>query len=154
MDDADLTPLEPAYLTIMRIRNAVSAMALVAGAMALEFATEFVAGLFVLPALLFLAIWVLLVPRRQFRRKGFRMGADRLRVVSGYLFHSDTVVPFGRVQHLDVLQGPLERMFGLATLVLRTAGSHNASVVLHGLKHDRAVEMRETIRSHIKRELS
>ena len=154
MDDADLTPLEHAYLSIMRIRNAISAAALFAASIGLEFAVDLVTGLFVIPAFLFLLAWVLLIPRRQFRRKGYDMGADRLRVVSGYLFHSDTVVPFGRVQHIDVLQGPLERMFGLATLVLRTAGTHNASVVLHGLKHETAVTMRETIRKHIKRELS
>jgi len=80
------------------------------------------------------------------------MGADRLRVVRGLLFRSDTVVPFGRVQHIDVDQGPLERYYGLATLTLHTAGSHNASVHLPGLLNEDAAAMREVIRAHIKRE--
>ena len=62
------------------------------------------------------------------------------------------MVPFGRVQHIDVHQGPIERAYGLATLVLHTAGTHNASVALPGLGHDDALAMREDIRAHVKRE--
>jgi uncharacterized protein len=62
------------------------------------------------------------------------------------------VVPFGRVQHIDVHQGPIDRFFGIATLTLHTAGSHNASVNLPGLGADLARTMREDIRSHIKRD--
>jgi membrane protein YdbS with pleckstrin-like domain len=62
------------------------------------------------------------------------------------------VVPFGLVQHIDVHQGPLERVYGLATLVLHTAGTHNASVSLPGLGHGDAMAMREEIRAHVKHE--
>ena len=43
-------------------------------------------------------------------------------------------------------------MFGLATLVVHTAGTHNASVALPGLAQADAASMRESIRAHIKRE--
>ena len=66
--------------------------------------------------------------------------------------HTDTVVPFGRVQHIDVDRGPIERYYGIATLQLYTAGSHGDVVTLSGLSHDDALAMRETIRAHIKRE--
>ena len=68
------------------------------------------------------------------------------------MFRSDTVVPFSRVQHIDVGQGPLERTFGIATLTLHTAGNHNASVALPGLGEPLAREMREAIRAHIRRD--
>ena len=68
----------------------------------------------------------------------------------GLLFRSDTVVPFGRVQHIDVHQGPLERAYGLGTLVLHTAGTHNASVSLPGLAHGDALAMREDIRARVR----
>ena len=61
-------------------------------------------------------------------------------------------MPFGRVQHIDVDQGPLERAFHLATLTVHTAGSHNASVSLPGLAHEDAVAMREEIRAAIRRD--
>ena len=78
------------------------------------------------------------------------MGTDRLRVVRGYMYCRDTVVPLGRIQHIDVHQGPIMRRYGLATLTVHTAGNHNASVSLPGLRHEDAVEMRETIREYIK----
>ena len=56
---------------------------------------------------------------------------DRLlQVVRGWLFHTDTIVPFVRVQHLDVTRGPLDKMFGTASLVIHTAGTHNSTVTL------------------------
>ena len=91
-------------------------------------------------------------PLRRYHARGYQMGGDRLRVVRGLIFRSDTVVPFGRVQHIDVHQGPVERGYGLATLVLHTAGNHNASVALPGLGRDDALAMREEIRAHVKRE--
>ncbi|MFN2100246.1 PH domain-containing protein [Altererythrobacter sp. MF3-039] len=154
MDNADLKPLHPDYLKVMRLRAAVLACLLVIIGLVGEFMTDWVPGTLLVPLALAAIVWAWVVPQRRFRRKAFAMGEDRLRIVSGFLFHRDTVVPFGRVQHLDVLAAPLERPWSLATLVLHTAGTHNFSVSLPGLKHDEAVAMREAIRSHIKRELA
>ena len=65
-----------------------------------------------------------------------------------------TVVPFGRVQHIDVAQGPIERSFGLATLILHTAGTRGASVPLPGLLFDEAERMRDRIRVKIRQDLA
>ena len=70
-------------------------------------------------------------------------------MVRGLWWRRDITVPFGRVQHLDVTQGPLERLFGLGTLVLHTAGNHNSSVALPGLAHAQALTMRDAIRAHV-----
>jgi membrane protein YdbS with pleckstrin-like domain len=60
------------------------------------------------------------------------------------------VVPLGRIQHIDVDQGPIMRSHDLATLTVHTAGNHNSSVALPGLRHDDAIAMRESIRDYIK----
>ncbi|MEL7446437.1 MAG: PH domain-containing protein, partial [Pseudomonadota bacterium] len=88
----------------------------------------------------------------RFAARGYAMSDDRLRVVRGIFWRSDAVVPFGRVQHIDVNQGPIERFLNIATLTVHTAGTHNSSVHLPGLEHGLASEMREEIRAHIKRE--
>jgi membrane protein YdbS with pleckstrin-like domain len=80
------------------------------------------------------------------------MDGDRLRVVRGLMWRKDTVVPFGRVQHIDIERGPIARYYGLSTLVLHTAGTHNASVSLPGLGETNAMEMREVIREKIRRD--
>jgi membrane protein YdbS with pleckstrin-like domain len=147
-----LTPLHPNYVKLVRLGTLVSALPFVVGAMVLEFADALPRGAFLAPVLLAVLYLVVRVPLRRYQARGYQLGADRLRVVRGLLFRSDTVVPFGRVQHIDVHQGPLERAYGLATLVLHTAGTHNASVALPGLAHADAMAMREDIRVHVKRE--
>lgn len=155
MLEEGLKPLHPDYLKVMRLRAGIFAALLVIVGVAGEVANDWMpTGALLGPLAVLAFVWAWVIPQRRFRRKGFAMGEDRLRIVSGYLFHRDTVVPFGRVQHLDVLAAPLERPWNLATLVLHTAGTHNFSVSLPGLKHDEAVEMREAIRSHIKREMA
>ena len=89
-------------------------------------------------------------PQRIYRRLHYRLTERLLQVVRGWLFHVDTVVPLVRVQHIDVTRGPLEKMFGVATLVVHTAGTHNSIVTLPGLAPERAAQIRDIIREHVR----
>lgn len=148
--EAELSALDPRYRTMLRLRGAILALMLLGAALAGELTEVAPTGVFLVPAAL-LALWLAVIaPARRFSRWGYRLDPDRLRIVSGYLFHRDTVVPLGRVQHIDVDQGPLMRRYGLATLTVHTAGNANASVALPGLARGDALAMREAIRTHIK----
>ena len=59
------------------------------------------------------------------------------------IWRSVVSVPQTRVQHTDVSQGPLERALGLATLIIHTAGTQNASVSLGGLRREDAQRIRD-----------
>jgi hypothetical protein len=61
------------------------------------------------------------------------------------LFRRVIFVPRSRIQHTDVNQGPIERHFGLAHLVLHTAGTESASVTLPGLDQDLAIGIRQQL---------
>ena len=148
----ELTQLDPRYKAMMRTVAAIFAVGLFIAATIAEFAIDGWTGLVWVPAVLVIAYLVLYLPARRYATRGYSLAEGRLRVVRGVLFYSDTVVPFGRVQHIDVDQGPLERGFGLATLTVHTAGSHNASVSLPGLAHEDALAMREDIRAAIRRD--
>lgn len=153
MDDADdLTHLDPAYKTMLRLQLAIAALVLLVGATIAEIAIPGRTGAVWIPALLVAAYALIRVPLRRYHATGFSLADERLRVVRGIFFRADTVVPFGRVQHIDVGQGPLERVFGLSTLTVHTAGTHNASVSLPGLRHEHATAMRENIRAAIRRD--
>ena len=153
MDAAtDLTPLDPAYRTVLRIVASIWSAILIVGALVAEFVIPGWHGFILIPVLIASILLILRVPQRRWAARGYAVGEERLRVVRGLLFHSDTVVPFGRVQHIDVDQGPLERAYDIATLTVHTAGSHNASVHLPGLRHEDAIAMRETIRAAIRRD--
>lgn len=152
MEGDQLTPLHPNYVKVVRIAIAGMVAPFVVAALVLETAGLLPRGSFLLPVLLVAVVAIVRAPLRRYHARGYQMGSDRLRVVRGLIFRSDTVVPFGRVQHIDVHQGPIERAYGLATLVLHTAGNHNASVALPGLAHADALAMREEIRAHVKQE--
>ena len=149
MDNQDLLPLDPAYRKVLRVQAVLLMLPLLAAALALEVLLPGPHGLVVVPVLL-LEVWLLgFLPGRRYRRWGYHRGADQLRIVHGHLFHGDTVVPLGRVQHIDVHQGPIARRWDLATLTVHTAGTANAQVSLPGLKNADALAMREAIRLHI-----
>lgn len=152
MDDEPLTKLHPNYTQVMRIKGALLLLPLLAAAAGVT-ASGLVPVWVPLVVLALVAAWLVwYLPARRYRSRGYNMANDRLRVVRGVMFHSDTVVPFSRVQHIDVEQDPLERGHGIARLILHTAGTHNSSVTLPGLAYDTATAMREEIRQHVKRE--
>jgi len=151
LDDEILTSIDPRYIPVTQIVYFISMLFPLVGAGILEFVGALVPGIFIAPVLLITVFLIFRVPARKYRQWRYNMGADRLRIVSGYLFHSDTIVPFGRIQHIDVEQGPIQRLYGLATLTVHTAGNHNSSVGLPCLAHADALAMRETIRAHIRR---
>jgi hypothetical protein len=64
--------------------------------------------------------------------------ADSLYLSRGVFTRVRTVVPYVRVQHIDTARGPLDRLLGLSTLVVYTAGSRGADVTIPGLTPDRA----------------
>jgi uncharacterized protein len=148
----ELTPLDPRHVTVTRISSAILMLFLIIGAGVLEIAQLAPPGTFIIPAILLALYIAWVVPARKYARWGYHMGGDRLRIVRGFMFHSDTIVPFGRIQHIDVEQGPVQRPFGIATLQVHTAGNHNSTVSLPGLAHADALAMREAIRAHIKRD--
>ena len=149
----DLQPVEPSYRNALRMQAAIFwvpafLIALVVDRLVL--AETAVGGL--LPALIgVIALSGMTVaPDRIYRRLGYAISGRLLRTVRGWLFHTDTVVPFVRVQHIDVTRGPVDKMFGTASLVVHTAGTHNSVVVLPGLSPERAAEIRDAIRGEIR----
>lgn len=150
---ADLQPVEPSYRNALRARAAffwgpLFVIALLVNGTALA-DTPF-SG--ILPAVIGVIglSGILVAPDRIYRRLGYAIDSRLLRTVRGWLFHTDTVVPFVRVQHIDVTRGPFDKMFGTATLVVHTAGTHNSVVNLPGLSPERAAEIRDAIRSEIR----
>jgi membrane protein YdbS with pleckstrin-like domain len=152
-DTSPFLAVEPGYKNVLRLRYAITwgFLAVVALILDLSFWTRTpIGGVLPLAVLLIGLTATLLFPARTYRRLRYRLTDRLLQVLRGWLFHTDTVVPLVRVQHLDVVRGPLDRMFGTASLVLHTAGTHNSIVTLPGLAPDRAAEMRDIIREQVR----
>ncbi len=82
---------------------------------------------------------------RRWRSTLWALGADGLRIRRGLWWRSETLVPRSRVQHLDLERGPLERRFGLASLVIHTAGTRLSAVRLPCLEEPQATALRDRL---------
>jgi membrane protein YdbS with pleckstrin-like domain len=82
-------------------------------------------------------------PLRAYQHALYRVDEQGIEIRSGVYWRVVINVPRSRVQHIDVSQGPIERRFGLGTLIVYTAGTDHARVALSGLEHGRALRIRE-----------
>jgi membrane protein YdbS with pleckstrin-like domain len=78
-----------------------------------------------------------------YRHTWYRVDGQGLEIRRGVFWRVVINVPRSRVQHTDVSQGPLERRYGLGTLVVYTAGTDHAKVTLSGLDYAVALRLRE-----------
>ena len=90
----------------------------------------------------YVALWITV--GRSARSWRFRERADDLLIDHGLLFRKQIVVPYGRMQFVDVKIGPLERVLGIATVQLHTA-SAASDAWIPGLKPAQAEVLRDRL---------
>jgi membrane protein YdbS with pleckstrin-like domain len=91
-------------------------------------------------------VGLLLLPfvGRRYRSWGYAEREDDLLVRRGVMFARLSVVPYGRMQFIDVTAGPLERSFGLATVRLHTAAAATDARI-PGLEREEAGRLRDRL---------
>ncbi|MCI7305771.1 MULTISPECIES: PH domain-containing protein [Trueperella] len=147
--DVEFTPLDPGYIKVQAIRWSTGVLAAVAvGAI-----PAFTLGNASFPAVLWWAsfavwalVWIIQIPfaLRRARAFGYAELEDELLIRSGIMFHGVTVVPYGRMQQVEVGTGPLLKRYGLAKIELVTASAgSNASIP--GLALAEAERLREKL---------
>jgi membrane protein YdbS with pleckstrin-like domain len=156
METMSLTPMDRGLLRLMQVRGAMAGLFLLAAAAVGEVFVDRVApvptGLLAGAALAILLYLVVLAPPRRYRAWGYCIDGEELQVRRGVWIRVQTVVPLDHVQHIDVSQGPLERAFGICSLVLHTAGTLHSQIVLPGLARGTAEGIRDEIRGRIREE--
>lgn len=88
--------------------------------------------------------WGWVVVGRTVRSWGYAERADDLLVTRGVLRRQLVVVPYGRMQFVDVTAGPLDRRFGLATVQLHTAAAATDAQI-PGLVPEEAARLRDRL---------
>jgi len=80
----------------------------------------------------------------------FRVEDDQLRIEQGLLNRSSRSIPFDRVTDVDIEQGPVHRLFGLARVRMETgasAAAKDGEGLLDTIALDRAQAIREFVRA-------
>lgn len=94
------------------------------------------------PLALLLWGWVML--GRNWRSWRYAERADDLLISRGVLWREQTVVPYGRMQLVEVTSGPVERHFGLASVQLHTAAAATDATI-PGLEPAEAERLRDRL---------
>lgn len=95
-------------------------------------------------ATLAVLVWLWWLIGRRVRSFGYAERADDLLVTSGILFRRLVVVPYGRMQLVDLTAGPLDRALGIATVQLHTAAA-TTDATIPGLPPDDAAALRDRL---------
>ncbi len=81
--------------------------------------------------------------------EGFALREKDVVYKSGMWFRSTIIVPFNRVQHCEINQGPIDRYFGLSELSLFTAGGSSSDLNIPGLSQETAAKLKQFITNKV-----
>ncbi|WP_067782163.1 PH domain-containing protein [Actinomyces vulturis] len=137
-------PVSPALIKVRLIATALTILPI-------AIAFGFFAHLFSVPWLyagtavsVLIGVWLGWLIPRQVRAMGYARTSEDLLWRKGVMFRSVTVVPYGRMQYVDVNEGPIARHYGIATVTLHTA-SASTDATIHGLPKEEAAQLREQL---------
>jgi uncharacterized protein len=125
----------------LEVGAATLLVAVALGLLAISSASAGVAGVFAATACGAVAERI---ATRRFHAWGYAERDDDLLVRRGVMFSRLSVVPYGRMQFIDVTAGPLERSFGLATVRMHTAAAASDARI-PGLERAEAERLRDRL---------
>ena len=150
-----LMSLDAAFITMERVSGWIFASVVLCVGLVAMIAVAFSFSLLSLVTACCLLAYLLLgsllawiaqvLPKKSYDRAGWCLTPSGLEIRRGIWWRSQVSVPLARVQHTDVHQGPLMRRFGLAKLIVHTAGTENSAVELNGLSFATAQRLRDAL---------
>ena len=87
-------------------------------------------------------VWAWLGTALRYRQWRFEIREDEVDLLHGILVRTRQLVPMARIQHVDTTSGPLQRRFGLASVVFYTAAG---GMTIPALSAERAARVRDQI---------
>ena len=141
--------LEKNYLKVLYIvRTIVSLILLVCLFVSRLFLKDHISDnyfLLALVLLLLIIVLMLILTPRVFSMKAYALRQKDLYYRTGLIVRKSTIVPFERVQHVEIKNGPVDRMFGLSRLNIFTAGGSQSDLSIPGLNPEKARQIKELI---------
>lgn len=140
------TPVSPRLVTSWRVNLLLGYLLVVAGIVALFLipkVPDAVGGIAIGVALAVL-VWLWWLIGRRVRSFGYVERGDDLLVTSGIMFRRLVIVPYGRMQLVDVKAGPIDRWLGITTVQLHTAAA-TTDASIPGLEPEVAAALRDRL---------
>ena len=153
IEKKDFNPLEKRYLGLLFIRLVVFILIVTGG-----FAAFLILGDEDIPTLIMILIigviaivfiWSAGITYFGFPRKGYLVRENDISFQKGLIVYKLTTVPFNRIQHVEVTQGVLAKVFKLSSIKLFTAGGNASDLSIPGLAEDTAQKLKEFLSEKI-----
>ncbi|WEK62028.1 MAG: PH domain-containing protein [Candidatus Microbacterium colombiense] len=136
--------ISPRYVVSQIVQNVIFLAVVAAVAIVLNIVLE--QDWVWIPAgvILLITLITLIILPRQARAIGYMLRADDIVFRKGILWQRMIAVPYGRMQLVDITQGPLDRAFGVTQLKMVTAAA-TTGVQIPGLTQRAAEALRDTL---------
>ncbi|MFC5369680.1 PH domain-containing protein [Arcanobacterium bovis] len=147
--ELNFTPVDPQYFKVMRIYAVLIALVTVLPAivLAIIFGRDTVSLIVwwsIVAVLAVVGLATLFFARRRAKAIGYLQREDELIIRRGIMFHKMTVIPYGRMQQVNVEAGPILSRFGLAKITLVTASAESSGSI-PGISRGEAERLREVL---------
>ena len=148
----DYKKLAPAYMTTEYIGTCILFGFFLIGATVLFFNASPMLGVYRYAIFI---LWILLftlsmsLVNMRYNMAGYALRKHDLVYKSGVWWQTITTVPFNRMQHCEISQGPIQNAFNLATLRVFTAGGSSSDLAIDGLAHEEAKLIKDFITGKI-----
>ncbi|NUR72933.1 MAG: PH domain-containing protein [Hamadaea sp.] len=143
-DTVDWHPVSPRLATLQRVEVLLGLLVPVAAAVAVYLIWDWIWALLIGGVFVVAALVRIVLIGRSVRSWGYAERDDDLLVRHGRIVRHLSIVPYARMQFVDVSAGPLERLFGLATVQLHTAAAASDARV-PGLVPAEAARLRDRL---------
>ena len=91
-------------------------------------------------------LYVLISPKVRYERYRYILNEEEIDVMEGFIFTKRNIVPIERLHKIAVLKGPIDRVFGLAKVVVTTAGG---DVTVRFMEDEKADQIAESLKNRI-----
>jgi uncharacterized protein len=143
--DVSWTPVSPKLAAVRRLNAAVLAgVVAIAALLVLGLTLSWGYGVLAVVVVAAGLVWAWILIGRNQRSWKYAERDDELLVSHGIMFRELVVVPYGRMQFVDVTAGPIERSYGIATVELHTA-TPATDAKIPGLHPDEAGRLRDRL---------
>lgn len=148
IEEVELQGLQPSYRYVLFMRSIFSTITLFLGF--ILFTSLFLKWSFLVLALGFGGLVIygissLVLNYLAFGKKGYAIREKDIIYKSGLLWKRQIVIPFSRIQHCQIKEGPIDSLLELARLDIYTAGGSGSDLVIPGLRPQEALELRNLI---------
>lgn len=99
-----------------------------------------ISGLWIVQAIYF--FWM---ARRRFYAEGYAVREKDIIHAKGYWLKTQLTVPYNRIQHVEIEQGPLARALGLGSISVYTAGDSGGDLSISGIEYAEAERIKQFI---------